>query len=329
MGGEEALGERVVSHCQSQRKRLLLKAAISLLLTLVAVVAVACSPRGGPATSRTAALAVDTGRVVVPGSSLYYEAAGSGAPVILLHAGYLDRRMWDDQFLLFARSHRVIRYDARGLGRSGPADVPYSSFEDLLSLIRALKLKRVTLIGASLGGAASIDLAVVHPELIAKLVLVAPGLSGYSWAPADIDESWRVEARAALSRGDTTGVAVAWAHSGYLLNASRDSALAAKLRMLLTDNVGFWKGLLRHHEGYDTEPAPPALGRLGTVRAPTLLIVGGGDITDIHHIIDTLRVRLPQAMTIVFQGVGHLPNMEQPARFSATVLEFLDTPHSQ
>jgi pimeloyl-ACP methyl ester carboxylesterase len=266
---------------------------------------------------------VDTGRVAVPGSSLYYEAAGTGAPVILLHAGYLDRRMWDEQFLLFARAYHVIRYDARGLGRSGPADTPYSSFGDLYALLRALKLTRVTLIGASLGGATSLDLAVLHPELVSKLVLVGPGLSGYAWPPNDLNEPWRVEARAALARGDTVGAAVAWVHSGYFLPASEHPALAAKLRTLLADNVGFWKGLLRHHEGYDTDPAPPALGRLGAVRATTLLIVGSRDVNDIHHIIDTLRVKLPRAKTVVFQGAGHVPSMEQPARFSATVLDFL------
>lgn len=266
---------------------------------------------------------IDTGRVEVPGSSLYYEAAGAGAPVILLHAGYLDRRMWDDQFLLLARSYRVIRYDARGLGRSGPADSPYSSSEDLYALIRALKLTRVTLIGASLGGAASLDLAVTHPELVDRLILIGPGLSGYGWAPEDLNQRWRVEARAALGRADTVGVALAWIHSGYLLPASEQAPVAAKLRTLLADNVGFWKGLLRHHEGYDTAPSPPALKRLAAVGAPTLLIVGSRDVRDIRQIVDTLRLRLANARTVVFQGAGHLPSMEQPGRFSATVLDFL------
>jgi 3-oxoadipate enol-lactonase len=288
----------------------------------------ACGPHATTAVSGAEAV-LDTGRVAVPGSSLYYEAAGVGRPVILLHAGYLDRRMWDDQFLRFARSYHVIRYDARGLGRSGPADAPYSSFEDLYSLIRALKLTRVTLIGASLGGAASLDFAVTHPELVERLVLVGPGLSGYVWPPGDLNQPWRVEARAALARADTVGVALAWIHSGYLLPASEKAELAAKLRTLLADNVGYWKSLLRHHEDYDTGPAPPAVDRLAIVRAPTLLIVGSRDVPDIHHIIDTLRLRLPHARTVVFQGAGHLPNMELPARFSATVMDFLRTRNSQ
>lgn len=201
-------------------------------------------------------------------------AAGAGRPVILLHAGYLDRRMWDPQFLLFARSFRVVRYDARGFGRSGPADAPYSFFEDLYALIRALELSRVTLVGASLGGAASLDFAVTHPEMmVEKLVLVGPGLSGYVWPREDLNQPWRVEARAALAKADTVGVALAWAHSGYLLPASVQPPVAAKLRTLLADNVEAWKTVLRHHEGYDTAPAPPALERLAAIHAPVLLIV--------------------------------------------------------
>jgi pimeloyl-ACP methyl ester carboxylesterase len=178
-------------------------------------------------------------------------------------------------------------------------------------------------VGASLGGATSLDLAVTHPEVVGRLVLAGPGLSGYRWPAEDLNQPWRVEARAALARADRVGVARAWLHSGYLLPASEQPAPAVKLRTLLADNVGFWKGLLRRREGYDTSPAPPALGRIGGIRVPTLLIVGSRDVPDIHHIVDTLQLRLPNATTVVFDGVGHLPSMEQPVRFSATVLNFL------
>jgi 3-oxoadipate enol-lactonase len=231
--------------------------------------------------------------------------------------------MWDDQFLLFARSFRAIRYDARGFGLSGPADTPYSSSEDLYALIRALNLTRVTLVGASLGGAASLDLAVTHPELVDKLVLVAPGLSGYAWPVEDLNQPWRIEARAALANADTVGVALAWAHSDYLLPALEQRPLATKLRTMLADNVRFWKGLLRHHEGYDTAPSSPALNRLGAIHNAVLLIVGSHDVHDIQRIADTLARRLPNVKTVVFKRAGHLPSMEQPDRFSATVLGFL------
>jgi alpha-beta hydrolase superfamily lysophospholipase len=81
--------------------------------------------------------AVDTGRVAVDGGSLYWEATGTGAPVILIHGGNLDRRMWDAQFDTLRNHYRVIRYDARGFGRSSRADRPFRAPEDLAALLHA------------------------------------------------------------------------------------------------------------------------------------------------------------------------------------------------
>jgi 3-oxoadipate enol-lactonase len=58
------------------------------------------------------------GFVEVPGGRLFYETAGSGPAVVLVHGGMWDRRMWDDQMEAFAEDHLVVRYDARGYGKS-------------------------------------------------------------------------------------------------------------------------------------------------------------------------------------------------------------------
>src|SRR5690242_15118203 len=92
-------------------------AAISASLALTsAPLASPTPPRARTAARVAQSTRVDTGRVQVPGGSLYYEAAGHGPVVVFLHSGNLDGRTWDPQFLSFARSFRVIRYDARGLG---------------------------------------------------------------------------------------------------------------------------------------------------------------------------------------------------------------------
>src|SRR4051794_9629291 len=91
-------------------------------LVLGLVVALAChAPRrtvsgGTDATRVSAPVRVASGTVSVNGTSLYYETAGRGTVVVLLHAGNLDRRVWDPQFPALAREHRVIRYDLRGYG---------------------------------------------------------------------------------------------------------------------------------------------------------------------------------------------------------------------
>ena len=129
-----------------------------LLLLLFAAIASGSCERGPSRPTPSATVAtVDTGRVVVDGGSLYYEAAGSGAPVILLHGGNLDRRMWDAQFALLRQRYRVIRYDARGFGRSSAADRPFAAHDDLAALFRALNLSRAALVGLSMGGRIAIS----------------------------------------------------------------------------------------------------------------------------------------------------------------------------
>jgi pimeloyl-ACP methyl ester carboxylesterase len=68
----------------------------------------------------------ETGVAPVNGAKLYYEIAGSGRPLVLLHAGLMDCRMWDDQFSDFAQHYRVIRYDLRGYGKPDWPAAPYA-----------------------------------------------------------------------------------------------------------------------------------------------------------------------------------------------------------
>jgi pimeloyl-ACP methyl ester carboxylesterase len=142
----------------------------------------------------------------------------------------------------------------------------------------------------------------------------------------DFQEPWRVEARAALARHDTVGVAQAWAHSDYLGPASHNPVLSARLATLLGDNVAYWKGLLVDRQTWDTDPTPPAIARLSEIHAPTLLIVGTADVADIHHIVDTLATRVAGLTIVRLPNVGHLPNMERPDSFLSIIQSFLATP---
>ena len=81
-------------------------------------------------------MSVESGFAAVNSTRLYYELAGSGTPVALIHGFTLDTRMWDDQFQPLAEHYRVLRYDARGFGRSDlPTDEPFSPHDDLRALL--------------------------------------------------------------------------------------------------------------------------------------------------------------------------------------------------
>ena len=93
-----------------------------------------------------------SGFVDVEGTRLYYEVAGSGPPVVLLHGGWLDLRQWDDQFAAFARLCRTIRYDRRGYGNSSAPDRPFSDISDFHRLLLCLGTDKACLLGMSNGG---------------------------------------------------------------------------------------------------------------------------------------------------------------------------------
>ena len=281
----------------------------------------ASSCRSHSLSSRLSAVQVDTGTVAVNGTQLFYEAAGRGSPIVLLHSGDLDRRQWDPQFLPLALEHRVIRFDARGYGRSGRADTKYRADDDLFALLVALHIPRASLIGSSLGGRIAIDFALSHASMIDRLVLAAPGLSGWQFSRGDT--SWFADARAARDRGDFGAIAIAWLQQDFMHAAMEHPDVAAHLRKVAGENGQFWADVLRLNGEQDQQGSPPALHRTRLITAPTLLIVGTRDTRDIVEIADTLSASMPHVRRVTFEGAGHMLNLEQPDRFTTVVLEFL------
>jgi pimeloyl-ACP methyl ester carboxylesterase len=263
---------------------------------------------------------VDSGTVTVNGTRLFYEAAGRGPVVVLLHGANLDRRMWEPQFLPLAREHRVIRYDLRGFGKSGPADATFQAHADLRALLDVLGIRRASLVGLSGGGRVAIDFALEWPEMVDRLVLVGPGLSGWKYSRADT--AYFPEARRARDRGDAAALGIAWLGSEYMRPAMEHAELVAPLREMAAENGGNWMGVLRHGD-VERVADPPALHRTSSLRAPTLLVVGTRDTRDIHAIADTLAATVPVLRRVSFEGAGHMVNLEQPQRFTAVVREFL------
>jgi pimeloyl-ACP methyl ester carboxylesterase len=115
----------------------------------------------------------------VNGGKLYYETTGDGLPVVLIHAGYLDSRMWDSQFETFSRQYQVIRYDVRGYGKSSRSESNYSDAVDLKSILDHLKIDRAVLVGVSMGGRIALDFAVEYIDRVRALVLINFGIRGY------------------------------------------------------------------------------------------------------------------------------------------------------
>ena len=125
-----------------------------------------------------------TGYADVNGTRLYYELAGEGHPLLLIHGFTLDTRMWDDQFDAFAQRYQVIRYDVRGFGRSAvPTHEPYSHHDDVKALLDYLDIAHAHILGHSMGSGIATDFVLAYPEMADSLISVGTVVHGLDWLP--------------------------------------------------------------------------------------------------------------------------------------------------
>ncbi len=268
---------------------------------------------------------VHHGYIEVPGARLYYENAGEGKPVVFLHGGLLDSRMWDEQFQVFAQHYQVIRYDMRRSGKSEDtaSTEPYMPilYRDLHDLLHTLVGEPATLVGLSGGARVAIDLAIACPELIHKLVLVSPGMSGYEfvdeWTHQRIQELQEAE-----SQGNVAGVVEAsmtmWTAGPYRTLEQIPLSIRESIHLMATRAVS--QHLLDLEIG---ELEPSAITRLTEIQAPTLIVLSEKDTSDIHTIGKLLHEHVVGSELVTIADVGHTLTMENPFEFDSLVDQFL------
>ncbi|MGE5235782.1 MAG: alpha/beta fold hydrolase [Acidobacteriota bacterium] len=291
------------------------------LFGVVAVALGATVALTGPSATTPTADRVTSGMVKVKGGELYYEMKGTGRPVVLLHAGLLDRRMWDGQFDTFARHYRVIRYDARGHGMSSMPRGELCNYEDLHDLLVGLHVSHAALVGVSLGGRTAIDFTLKYPKMVDALVLANPGISGWQFTDPVL-ASYQKNLQAAAERGDLDGYVEyfqrAWTDGPRRKPSDVDPHLRAAVRAMARENLTRLAA-----SGNVKVVEVGALSRLGEIHAPTLVIAGALDSSDILNIVGLLGAQVPGARKVMIPAAGHVVNMEQPAEFNRIVLEFL------
>ncbi len=247
-------------------------------------------------------------------AGLYYEASGAGEPVVLIHAFSVDRRMWAAQIAMLERQFRVIRYDLRGHGKSDAPSAPYAQHEDLRSVLDAVKVGRATLIGLSAGAEVATDFAIAYPDRVARLILAAPGLSGFVTPPLP----WMQPVFDAAGKGDPAAAAKLWADTP-IMALRNDLSAAATLRDLVDGNARLWT--------FRTNPVqrltPPAIKRLSEIKVPTLVIVGDQDLPHIKEAAGLLVAGISGARLVTIPRAGHIANLEAPDAFNRAVESFL------
>lgn len=259
------------------------------------------------------------GTAEVNGAGFYFELAGEGRPLVLLHAGICDGRMWDGQFDALARGRKVLRYDRRGFGRTTQGAGAFSHVEDLKALLSHLNLGRVTLVGCSQGAKIALDLTLKHPESVDSLVLVAPAVSGYaheSPPPPQYEEIERGDAAGDSERVNELELQI-WVDGPRRSPGEVDRAVRELVREMN-------RAALNASAGEELPTGVVAAARLEEVRVPTLVVVGDLDTARTLEAADVLARGVPGARLEIIKGTAHLPNMERPEEFNRLVLEFLN-----
>ncbi|MGD3106259.1 alpha/beta fold hydrolase [Streptomyces sp. YGL11-2] len=269
---------------------------------------------------------IDNGTVPIDDGELFYETAGTGPAVVLLHGGMLDQHMWDEQFAWLVNSGlRVIRYDSRGHGLSSTVTGDWANHDDLAALLDALDVPSAVLVGLSHGSRVALDTALAHPDRVTALALAAPGISGRAFTDPFVLEHIK-EQVAAIGAPDGAERYVEhflrmWVDGPHRAPSAVHPGFRERMRASATANVevhadGVGAGLPIEVGAFD---------RLGEIRVPTIVLDGDLDSSDISANAHAIAVTVPDARRIRIPAAGHMVNLENSPLFDRELHAFLSS----
>jgi pimeloyl-ACP methyl ester carboxylesterase len=259
-------------------------------------------------------VSIDTGYVVVDGGKLFYEQAGKGRNIILLHDGMVNCQIWDEQFPQLAKTFRVVRYDRRGYGKSSDPQRKYSHIEDLNQLFIQLNIDKAIIFGMSSGGRLAIDFTLTYPGKVEGLVLVGAVVSGFGYTshmqtrgghfnPQNFTDPVRVNEY--FIKDDP-----------YEIYSENTSAKEKVMKLL--------PNLARENRVPTQPPAKVAVRSLSEIKVPALILVGEYDIPDVHAHAGVINAGIANSKREIIPRSGHLIPIEQPALFNEAIFNFLN-----
>jgi pimeloyl-ACP methyl ester carboxylesterase len=253
------------------------------------------------------------------GRALPHSERGEGSPVLLLHAGIADRRMWDEHLEpLAAAGHRVIAVDLPGFGDAASEREPVAHWEDVLETMDALGIERAALVGNSFGGAVALRVAALHPQRISLLLLFSAPSAPEPDPSPELLAVWEAEEEA-LEAGDTKraveSVVSAWVRPGAPDEVRQQVAEMQRRNYEL------------HASEQELEQAPDPLeedpAQVAAIDCPVLVAAGEEDMVDFKNAVSELGSKLQRATTAMIPRCGHLAPLEAPEEFRRLVLENL------
>jgi 3-oxoadipate enol-lactonase len=240
---------------------------------------------------------------------LHHEVTGTGPDVLLLHAGACDSRMWAPQVRDLATDHRVIAPDLRGYGESPLTPERYADAGDVIALLDHLGVQRLSLVGASRGGAVALQVASAIPDRISALVLLAAAAEGVERTP-DL-AAFAAEEDALLEAEDVDAATELNARTWLGPDADEEAQ-----RLFREMQAHAFAVQLAAGDDVDDVELPVELARIA---APTTVVAGAHDLDCFRAVAQHLAAELPNARQVALDWAGHLPSMERPAETTALI----------
>ncbi|MCX4766839.1 alpha/beta hydrolase [Streptomyces sp. NBC_01275] len=253
---------------------------------------------------------------------LAYREAGAGDLVVLVHPGYVDHRIFDDQIpALVSAGHRVIAPDVRGHGFSANASGPFRWADDLGALLRHLDAGPAVLVGVCMGAAVVTDTVIEHPELARAVVVAGGGTSAFEhtdpWTRERAAESARL-----LAAGDVAGWVETFAKNvagPHRSVAQVDPDAVRRMREMAAHTVA--KHTVGEANWY--VPLDDPWSRVPKIDVPVLAVHGALDADDGIAMAERFAQAVPDGRSVTIEDVGHFPNLERPDAFNTALLDFL------
>lgn len=248
---------------------------------------------------------------------LAHDVEGSGPPVLLLHAGVADRRMWDPLLPQLGHSFTVVRPDLRGFGDSPLPGGDYADADDLAELLDHLGTPTAAVVGASYGGRVAMELATRHPGRVSELVLLCTAYRGLEVDDPDLD-AFDAEEERLLESGDVAGAAELNVRTWLGPQAPTEAAE----QLARMQQHAFEVQLAAERQDPPPSPARVEVDPT-TLAVRTLVVSGAHDLPTFRAIARHLAEQVPGAEHLELAWAGHLPALERPDAVLALLLDVL------